>query len=165
MLKNTFKALLFVVLSLSTSISLADRQQRFPTGPNLEMTPGDVCHHADEYRYPEKIAYCVRNVDSQLKKEIIREYDQDFGYSIQQMDRMKFKIDHFIPLCMGGSNDKSNLWPQHESVYKITDPLEPAMCNKMAEGKLLQAEAIDLIKYAKQHLDEVPRILREIESR
>ena len=81
------------------------------------------------------------------------------------MDRMKFKIDHFIPLCMGGSNDKSNLWPQHESVYKITDPLEPAMCNKMAEGKLLQAEAIDLIKYAKQHLDEVPRILREIESR
>ena len=165
MLKNTFKALLFVVLSLSTSISLADRQQRFPTGPNLEITPGDVCHHADEYRYPEQIAYCVRNVDSQLKKEIIREYDQDFGYSIQQMDRMKFKIDHFIPLCMGGSNDKSNLWPQHESVYKITDPLEPAMCNKMAEGKLLQAEAIDLIKYAKQHLDEVPRILREIESR
>ena len=80
------------------------------------------------------------------------------------MPRGKFKIDHYIPLCMGGSNERINLWPQHESVYKITDALEQKLCEKMAQGKMLQSEAIDLIREAKNHLDEAPDILSRAQS-
>jgi len=76
------------------------------------------------------------------------------------MDRKDFKIDHFIPLCAGGSNDPSNLWPQHKSVYEITDPVEPLICAKMAAGKLDQAYAIKLITTAKTtNLDEVKNVI------
>jgi hypothetical protein len=153
---------LFTVL-LSAFAAFANNGN-FPTGPNPELTPGDVCHHADTYRYDERIAYCQRNVTSGLKNNIIQTYDQQLGYGIGRMPRGKFKIDHYIPLCMGGSNERANLWPQHESVYTITDPLEQALCAKMSEGKLLQSAAIDLIRQAKNHLDQAPDILARVQA-
>jgi hypothetical protein len=44
-------------------------------------------------------------------------------------------------------------------VYEITDGLEQLLCEKMAEGKLLQKEAIKMVMEAKNHLDEVPAIV------
>jgi hypothetical protein len=153
---------LFVSLSAFAGKSIPTSNPHFPTGPDVSLTPGDFCHQADSYRYPERIPYCDRNVEPGLKSNIIVQYDHLLGFSIENMPRGKFKIDHYIPLCMGGSNEASNLWPQHESVYTITDPLEPVICQKMSEGKLLQAEAIDLIKQAKNHLDEAPAILKKV---
>ncbi len=161
MIKTALLALILVINSLAFAES---KLRPYPQGPDTSVTPGDVCHNADEFRYPERIAYCNRSVDTKLKAEIIRDYDQNLGYNIRAMDRQKFKIDHFIPLCMGGSNERINLWPQHETVYKVTDPLEPALCEKMAQGKILQAEAMDLIRQAKLNLDQVPAILEKINS-
>jgi hypothetical protein len=131
----------------------------YPQGPNPNLTPGETCTHASTYRYPERIPYCDRNVTSDLKRAIIARYDRQLGYRIESMQRSKFKIDHYIPLCMGGSNDASNLWPQHESVYTVTDPLEPILCEKMAQGKLKQADAIDMIREAKNDLSKVSAII------
>ena len=156
------KAGLFSALFLVATTAIAGGA--FPTGPDQQMTPGEVCGERRIFRYPEHIAYCERNVDSDTKKDVIKSYDQNLGYKIQQMPRNKFKIDHYIPLCMGGANDKENLWPQHESVYTITDPLEQEACEKMAEGKLLQAKAIELIKQAKNHLDQVTQIRDYVHS-
>ena len=77
------------------------------------------------------------------------------GYEITPADRLDFKIDHLIPLCMGGSNGTLNLWPQHKSVYEITDSLEFILCEKLRLAKITQKEAIEKILYAKHHLDEV----------
>lgn len=136
----------------------------FPKNPNPEMTPGELCNTPSAYRYPEKIKYCDRNVSPEMKKEIIAEYDAEFGYRIQQMDRSKFKIDHLIPLCAGGANTKQNLWPQHESVYQITDRLEAEICAKMAEGKLMQRRAVELILTAKKNLDQADSIFQDVEA-
>lgn len=158
------KALALAVLVLSTlsfQFSFADS---FPTGPALQVTPGKLCDHPNAYRYPEKIAYCDRDVNPALKRQIIEDYDRKFGYRIESMPRNEFKIDHFIPLCVGGSNDVTNLWPQHESVYTITDPLEEALCDKMYHGKLLQKDAVKLIIEAKTHLDEAPAILAQVNA-
>jgi len=125
------------------------------------MTPGKLCDRPDAHRYPEQIAYCNRNVDSSLKRELFVKYDQ-LGYRTRELNRMDFKIDHYIPLCMGGSNDAENLWPQHKSIYNITDPLEPVLCDKMKEGRLLQGKAVEFIVRAKNHLEEVPKILAEV---
>lgn len=156
------KTVLFAVLLLAQSVFAGSAA--FPIKPDPSKTPGETCSHPNTYRYPERIAYCERDVDSETKREIIAEYDRDFGYRIRTMPRNQFKIDHYIPLCMGGSNQIENLWPQHESVYKITDPLEALLCQKMAEGVLKQADAIDMIKQAKNNLDQAPEIFRRAQE-
>lgn len=144
-------ALLLCLFPFQKSLAL-----EFPTNPSPQLTPGQLCHTPDSYRYPEKIPYCDRDVSPFVKKEIIENYDRAFGYHIEALPREQFKIDHYIPLCMGGSNDISNLWPQHVSVYTITDSLEEAVCTKMSEGKLRQKEAVQIIITAKQDLKQVP---------
>ncbi len=157
-------ALLFSLSAVSDVPTRSIYTLKFPKGPNQELTPGSLCHKPTEYRYPERIPYCRRNVESQLKREIIRTYDSELGYKIGSMDRQKFKIDHLIPLCAGGSNEEDNLWPQHESVYTITDPLEPLICEKMAEGRLSQKQAVNLILKAKNDLKLVPKVIAELEA-
>ena len=136
----------------------------FPTGPDSRLTTGSLCSQPDAYRYAEKIPYCNRNVDDGMKAGVIREYDQQLGYHIQQMNRQDFKIDHFFPLCAGGSNNSNNLWPQHKSVYSVTDPLEQIVCVKMEAGRLKQADAIQILIRGKLHLDEVPELFAKVKA-
>jgi hypothetical protein len=157
-MKNTLKLfIMFLTLALTLSKGFA---QDFPYGPQVSITPGKICDVPTAYRYAEKIAYCERDVDYETKETIIAEYDLKFGYHIKSLPREDFKIDHFIPLCMGGSNDISNLWPQHKSVYIVSDPLEPILCAKMAQGKLKQSDAVKLVIEAKTDLNNVARILK-----
>jgi len=158
------KALALVVLVLSALSFQTSFADDFPTGPIKQLTPGKLCDQPAEYRYPEKIAYCERDVAPAVKYKLMADYDRMFSFHIETMPRSDFKIDHYIPLCVGGSNDVSNLWPQHKSVYTITDPLEEAVCEKMANGKLLQKDAVKLIVEAKNHLDEVPQILAQVHA-
>lgn len=159
---NLFKLYIAIALSVFSINTFAYQENgTFPSGPDVNLTPGELCQRPTARRYAERIAYCERDVSSELKKEIFVKYDQ-LGFRTRQMNRLDFKIDHYIPLCMGGSNDEVNLWPQHKSIYSVTDPLEPVLCQKMQEGKLLQKKAVEYIIYARNHLDEVPRILAEI---
>lgn len=157
---------LVLVLSLSASLSAGAFQKGtdFPQGPDAHLTPGSLCSHPSTHRYPERIPYCERNVESQLKREIFREYDAKLGYNTTQMDRQAFKIDHYIPLCMGGSNEKDNLWPQHVSVYTLTDPMEGLACEKMAQGVLTQEHAIELIKRGKNDFDTIDTVIDELNA-
>lgn len=147
----------------SSTIQGADG--RYPLGPNATKTPGSLCDHPDSYRYPENIPYCERDVSTDLKRAIIAEYDHDLDYSIQSMNRGDFKIDHYIPLCMGGSNHADNLWPQHKSVYQETDPIEPLLCELMSRGVMRQSEAIQIIREAKANLDHCSAIERDLQDR
>lgn len=160
---KTVFAILAIALSCSFSLQ-ANGKGHFPMGPSPELTPGSLCDRPTERRYPEHIDYCRRNVDGSLKQKIIRQYDQELGYNIGQMDRQQFKIDHYIPLCAGGSNQADNLWPQHRSVYKITDPLEQILCEKMALGRLKQADAVQLIRKAKNDLPQTDDIIAYVRS-
>lgn len=157
MLKHNFIALVFLF-----SASFATANDRFPEGPRESVTPGSLCEKPDDYRYPERIPYCERSVEPDLKKQIIADYDQRFGYRIAQMDRTQFKIDHYIPLCMGGSNEVDNLWPQHISIYEVTDPLEELICSKMAEGVLKQKRAIEYIREVKNDLQRAEDIYSQV---
>jgi hypothetical protein len=145
-----------VVLLIS---GLAFAGDQFPVGPDLQRTPGSLCQNSAKKRYKENINYCERNVNTSDKNEIIKMYDDQLGYHIRQMNRQDFKIDHFIPLSIGGSNAKDNLWPQHKSVYSITDPLEQELSNKMVSGALTQAEAVRIIREAKLNLGRVPDLI------
>lgn len=156
-----FAAALALALVTATSAHALENgpDGQFPKGPDATMTPGALCTSGNTKRYPEGIAYCERDVDRDLKRDLFRRYDVNLGYETQSMPRGDFKIDHFIPLCAGGANSAENLWPQHKSVYAITDPVEPLICQKMSDGVLKQAEAVQLIKKAKLHLDQVDSVM------
>src|SRR6476620_10255251 len=129
---NTFLGVLVLISSLAFA------GDRFPMGPEPMHTPGSLCTSTAKKRYKENINYCERNVNTSDKNQIIKMYDEELGYEIRQMNRQDFKIDHFIPLSIGGSNAKDNLWPQHKSVFEITDPLEQELSNKMVSGSISQ---------------------------
>jgi hypothetical protein len=156
--------LIALVMILIAPLAIAFASDDFPVKPDLALTPGDICTTPVSFRYPENIAYCDRIVDPKLKVEIIKNYDETLHFKIRTLPRVDFKIDHYIPLCMGGSNSSANLWPQHKSVYEITDNLEKALCEKMADGEMTQAQAVLLIKDAKNNLDRAHDILIQVNS-
>jgi hypothetical protein len=139
-------------------------QDPFPTMPEDSMTPGSLCDRPTEHRYPENIPYCERNVDSGLKRDIIREYDERLGYQIGSMNRAEFKIDHLIPLCMGGSNERDNLWPQHSTVYQHTDLLEQRLCEILSRGEIKQMKLVQVILDAKHDLKFADRLGRAVQN-
>ena len=160
MLKHLLR--LTFVLSLSLTAYAGEIGKfTFPDGPNEKMTPGVLCTHPSSYRYEEKIPYCERSVSASMKKNIIAAYDKQLGYTIQKLPRGDFKIDHLIPLSIGGANDIGNLWPQHKSIYAYSDQIESDLSNLMIKGRIKQAQAIEAILSCKLHLEKVFNILRK----
>lgn len=136
--------------STSAATRLPNTSKQYPRWPDASITPGATCSHADSTRYPERIKYCDRDVEPQLKVRIFAFYDQRLGFHTQALPRGDFKIDHLIPLCMGGGNEQTNLWPQHETIYTLTDPIEPYLCGLLARGQLKQVEVMKIIRDVKQ---------------
>jgi hypothetical protein len=133
----------------------------YPASPDAVFTPGDLCEEreADERRYGEEIPYCERSVSSDRKYAIIDLYDRERDFKIMRLGRNNFKIDHYIPLCMGGSNDDGNLWPQHKDIYELTDTLEFELCEGMKANWLSQARAVEIVRYAKAFPEYAPHFL------
>lgn len=152
---------LLFILSLLTANAYS---LEYPKNPNTELTPGSLCDRPDSYRYPEHIAYCERDVSGAMKAEIFETYRQQLGYTLDLSNRSHYKIDHYIPLCAGGSNEEVNLWPQHISVFTITDPIESVGCEVLKAGRITQKELVSLIKQAKLNLHEAPKVLKRLQT-
>ena len=153
-----------ILLSLvAFSFSLQVIAGNYPMRPDARLTPGKLCDLPVEYRYPEHVAYCGRDVERETKAEIFAAYRR-LGYPMSSTNRSDYKIDHYIPLCMGGSNDKVNLWPQHVSIYNITHSLEALLCEKMKQGKLSQSRAVNYVKSVKNDLSQASSLLRTLNA-
>src|ERR1035437_2092492 len=107
----------------------------FEVLPDKNLTGGSVrtgdrdaaCGHAKENRGPMSAA---------RRDEILRRYGLPAG------THPDYEIDHLIPLCLGGSDDPSNLWPQPRRSIEKTwnaeakDRLERLMCNMVCDGQI-----------------------------
>lgn len=155
------KTTLFLI---ATTLAFNVFSAEYPKGPNLQITPGALCDRPDTYRYPEHIAYCERDVTPQTKAEVFATYRNRLGYTLDLTNRSNYKIDHFIPLCAGGSNEEENLWPQHVSIFQITDPIEALGCEKLSQAKITQKNLVTLIKQAKLNLSDAPKVLKYLQS-
>jgi hypothetical protein len=150
-----------LALTLLSNVTFA-ADKIFPQTPDAKLTPGSLCDRPKSYRYKERIPYCKRDVSRRAKTEVFAVYRRELGYTLPPKDRHQYKIDHYIPLCAGGSNKMDNLWPQHSSIYKQTDAIEHLGCEKLAQGKVTQKELIRLIKEAKADVSKAGAILKEI---
>ncbi len=80
-----------------------------------------------------------RNVPESEKNQIRNSYPK-----VQCPTSSSCEIDHFYPLCAGGSNDIDNLWvqPEHnvwngvDYGYRTKDKLEAYVCRQVKEGNL-----------------------------
>jgi hypothetical protein len=135
------------------------------TRPDSELTPGQICKASSERRYPEQIKYCGRHVEKDRKDEVILLYDRKWRTNLANEERDTFKIDHLIPVCVGGTNQIENLWPQHVDIGRYTDPIEPKLCFLMEHGKMKQSEAVELIKKAKLDYTLAPKICKDLDKR
>jgi hypothetical protein len=112
--------------------------------PDSQLTPGAV--------FPDVTAsqVCtpgytktVRNVSSETKAEVFREY------GITNPQPGQYEIDHFIPLELGGSNDISNLWPEPYSPgpgAHEKDHVENFLHKEVCNGTISLQEAQDEIR-------------------
>ena len=110
------------------------------TRPDESKTPGRLCTPEDpnfqEYRYEERIAYCRRNIPEAEKRQVAA------AYGVPWEQRRDYEFDHRIPLCMGGSDDSENLWPQPLEEAHIKDKLEDELCRRMQAGTLKQKDGV-----------------------
>lgn len=154
---NFAMKIILLIAVLSSSLFAAEN---FPQRPDPAVTPGSRCSSPTEYRYPEKIPYCKRSVSQADKADVFNLYRKR-GYELRG-PRDTYKIDHLIPLCAGGSNRPNNLWPQHQSIFGVTDMMEQVGCEKLKLGYIKQTALIDMILEGKNDLSKVPGILDEL---
>ena len=111
------------------------------TPPDRSQTPGALCNPKNPdfkgYDYPEGVARCNSNVSRDDKLKVAARYGD-----LPTSEWPKYEFDHLLPLCAGGSNELSNLWPQPLDQARIKDQLENDVCIEMQNGNMTQAQAI-----------------------
>lgn len=84
---------------------------------------------------------------SAIKRQMLQEKEKEYknkGYTMFCMQRdsgkpctvKDFELDHIIPLCLGGSNNSSNLQLQLWAEAKKKDKLEILSCKMVRAGRL-----------------------------
>ena len=125
------------LLAIVVAVFLAAPALAFEVRPNPNLTGGSVridghdiattCGQSKGHRGPMSHA---------RRDEILTRYGLPPG------DHPDYEIDHLIPLCLGGSDDPSNLWPEPRRSIEpkwnaeAKDRLERLMCEMACNGRL-----------------------------
>lgn len=110
--------------------------------PDASKTPGRLCTTDDpdflEFRYPERIPYCRRNVSQEEKARVAA------AYGVPRDRWSDYEFDHLIPLAIGGSSQDDNIWPQPRGADESDgkDKLEYSLYQQLAAGAITQADAV-----------------------
>lgn len=70
-----------------------------------------------------------RHVDAAVKRRVLAEY------GVPWLERASFEVDHVVPLCLGGSNAISNLWPQPIVDARVKDAAEVLAHREVCSGR------------------------------
>lgn len=107
--------------------------------PNASLTPGAVAEtdsrivcaygYASEHR---KVPYAERDA-------VYREYGIPRGTRYAS-PRRGYRIDHLVPLELGGANTMRNLWPQRYADSKVKDRVEDALHTAVCYQHVLTLE-------------------------
>jgi hypothetical protein len=105
--------------------------------PDKNLTGG-----AASIRTRERIAACGHAKDNRGQMTRERQDEVLKRYGLPPGTHPDYEIDHLIPLCLGGSDDPSNLWPQPKRRIEATwnaeakDRLEGKICKMVCAGQI-----------------------------
>lgn len=124
-LKNRLSfAALLIALCLTTSAHAGDDML-----PNRKLTPGRVARSDKEQK----------GVTEEMERRV---FDR---YHIPWRRRPEFKVDHLIPVELGGADTIDNLWPQSRYTRPYNahrkELLTRILLARIAEGKMTLAKA------------------------
>jgi hypothetical protein len=103
--------------------------------PDKNLTGGSV-------RTGNRDAACGHAKESRGRMNVVRRDEILRRYGLPPGIHPDYQIDHLIPLCLGGSDDPSNLWPQPRRSIEDTwnaeakDRLERLMCRMVCDGQI-----------------------------
>ena len=89
--------------------------------PNASMTPGEIASSDPAVVCRYGYASAHRDVSYAIRDRVYLEYGIPRGH------RKGLRIDHLVPLEIGGANDVRNLWPQSLGDSKRKDEVEDAL--------------------------------------
>lgn len=114
------------------TLSATDLSRAWPCPPKVRKSS---CSYSQAHR----------EVPATVKRRIYAEY------SVDPKNHVPGEIDHFFPLCAGGSNDITNLWFQPATNvwngrnygFHEKDDLEAWICQQIKANRLDPREAFD----------------------
>jgi hypothetical protein len=99
--------------------------------PNRAITPGDVAERNTSLVCRIGEARRERNVPYRVRDRVY------LAYGIPRGQRKGlYRIDHLIPLELGGSNRPANLWPQTYQDSKVKDRVEGELHDAVCSGAM-----------------------------
>jgi hypothetical protein len=104
--------------------------------PDPRLTPGDVLPVTAAQVSVPGYSSKVRNVPVAEKRDVYAEYRIAYPQPAGA-----YECDHFIPLCLGGSNAIANLWPEPSPEFHWKDGLEVYLWNEVRRGHVSLSEA------------------------
>jgi len=134
-----FAITLLAALTAPTALAFEVRPNPNLTGGSVRIDGHDIsatCGHSKAYR---------GSMNHSRRDEILTLYGLPPG------EHPDYEIDHLIPLCLGGSDDPSNLWPQPRRSIEpkwnaeAKDRLERRMCDLVCTGQLEIGAAQEVI--------------------
>lgn len=152
---------LFSVAQATLSVG-GPSERSYPLKPDPVLTPGEYCKNPYK-RAREGFPLCERDVSEEAKRRVKDAYDLKYGTATAKMQgyskgRGEVVIDHLIPLCLGGGNGISNLWPQHKDVGLKTTVIEGRVCDLLRAGKLPQKQAVELVVFVKRQPERLQAV-------
>jgi hypothetical protein len=132
-----FIACMAYILSRDSSIGLRTSGNNKSINsilPNASLAPGDVLTSNLSIICHSGYSATVRDVPQSLRLEVFARdgvaYPQPTGST---------ELDHIIPLCLGGSNDKKNLFVEFAEPrpgFHEKDKLEDYLCHHVCSGEI-----------------------------
>lgn len=108
--------------------------------PDAQLTPGDIIDDLPiDLLCMKGYTKTVRDVSQSTKKKVYEAYGIAYPPPSDT-----YVIDHLIPLSLGGSNDKENLWPQpvHATISAtMKDRLEKSLYSDVCSGEMSLEDA------------------------
>ena len=99
--------------------------------PNPALTPGDVAQHDVHVVCRIGEAHRERAVTYRTRDRVY------LAYGIARGRRKGlYRIDHLIPLELGGSNRPTNLWPQPYADSELKDRVEAELHEAVCSGAM-----------------------------
>lgn len=117
--------------------------------PRPDLTPGVIFPQITEADVTKPgYARRVRAVDEGMKRAVFHRYGLD------PVKHAALEVDHYVSLCLGGTNDIENLWPEpavtpdapDQVGFHQKDAVEAYLYHEVCQGKLALKDAQDQIR-------------------